>query len=612
VLSTFEHVGELLDRVTRLAREEPSAFSRERPDLSAYEARMLLALVDRLRARMLDALGLLGVAPPAPTVSARWSAITAIGFADIALAELSETSLRGYGRLDPATAAVLAGLVGDLRALVERATTLLRAKPRAELAERIATVPEPAGQVLREVLDIADAHGLLDVYGYLEAIAERATSPVADVGVFGRVNSGKSSLINALVGAPLVPVGATPATAVAVRIERGEPRLRAHYADGRVEELALDELPELATERANPGNRKGVSWLDVHVPQAPEGVRLIDTAGVVAAPTLTSASTYSWLPRCNVALVLAAAGTAAGVEERSLVRSLEAAGVEFVVLLSKCDLVAETERTQALSYVRAELSGSLARPVIEVHPVSTAEGAHQGLEWLRHGVLEPLVAERGRSVRDLLDRRLHHLVDLVEASLAGRSARALEESLALRRTLGDAAPEVERLTGELAGSGPALVEACAEVVSAAWRHRRSAAAALREVMIACLNDALARVRGQVESARRTAIEELAPEGAGLPPLPDPSALAGLDELRPPKLLAGPLRSVAAKRRVRRLAPVLDDLLRSYAEKLRRWSDASLDQATELAGGSASLEGGERSLGHLHRILDSSPGREDSA
>jgi hypothetical protein len=46
----------------------------------------------------------------------------------------------------------------------------------------------------------------------IPAAAERSGAGTIDIGIFGRFRSGKSSLINALVGAPLLPTGATPVT----------------------------------------------------------------------------------------------------------------------------------------------------------------------------------------------------------------------------------------------------------------------------------------------------------------------------------------------------------------------------------------------------------------
>ena len=41
--------------------------------------------------------------------------------------------------------------------------------------------------------------------------------------ILGEVNHGKSSLINALVGRDLVPIGVTPTTSCVIRIRRGAP-----------------------------------------------------------------------------------------------------------------------------------------------------------------------------------------------------------------------------------------------------------------------------------------------------------------------------------------------------------------------------------------------------
>ena len=312
VRATFAHVSELLDGIARVAREDLSAFSKERPDLSPYESRMLLSFVGQLRAAMLDGLRQLGVAPPEPTVSARWSAVTALTFIDIALSELRPQALRGYGGLDADNAELMGAVTAELQALVSRFLDLLRGSGYADLEAQVGSVGGPAGEVLRGALAAAREHELVELYPEIAALAERATSPAADVGVFGRISSGKSSLINALVAAPVLPVGATPVTALPLRVERGEAEVLVRFATGRTERHPVESVARFAAESENPGNRLGVTALKVRAPSAPEGIRFLDTPGVGAYTTPTTASAFAWLPRCDLGLVLIAAGDATG------------------------------------------------------------------------------------------------------------------------------------------------------------------------------------------------------------------------------------------------------------------------------------------------------------
>ena len=104
-----------------------------------------------------------------------------------------------------------------------------------------------------------------------------------EVALFGRVSSGKSSLLNALLGSDVLPVGVNPITAVPTKLRYG-PELRAGvaYGDGRSRLIDMDELARLVTEQGNPGNLQNIVRAIVELPSArlSEGILLVDTPGL--------------------------------------------------------------------------------------------------------------------------------------------------------------------------------------------------------------------------------------------------------------------------------------------------------------------------------------------
>ncbi len=448
VTSTFAHTSELVDGIARLAREDLSAFSKERADLSAYESRMLLAFVAELRAALLEALGRLDIPLPEPAISARWSALTALTFIDIALSELQPATLRRYGALDAASAESVKRVAAELRARLAPARELLRGSGYGDLETRLEAVPEPTAETLRAVLSLARDHELVELYPEIAALAERATSSMVDVGIFGRTSSGKSSLINALVGAPALPVGATPVTALPLRVEQGEAGVLVRFAGGRTERHPLEAVAGFAAEEENPGNRLGVASLEIWVPTAPARIRFLDTPGVASRVTATTALPFAWLARCDLGLVLVAAGSALDEEDLALLAGLSSAGVEWRLLLSKADLLSEAELERSLAYLAGEAARALGGAVPAVLPVSTAAGLDPTLEPLRAEVLEPLAW--ARSPGDRLAGRLAHLEERAAAALVAR--RAAERAAAGPETAEDGSDRARRGS---AGAGDA-------------------------------------------------------------------------------------------------------------------------------------------------------------
>lgn len=73
--------------------------------------------------------------------------------------------------------------------------------------------------------------------------------------VVGEFKRGKTTFVNALLGAPVLPTAAIPLTSIVTAVTWGpEPRAEVRFSDGRVRTVRPDELPRYITERENPGN----------------------------------------------------------------------------------------------------------------------------------------------------------------------------------------------------------------------------------------------------------------------------------------------------------------------------------------------------------------------
>src|SRR5205823_11006938 len=76
-------------------------------------------------------------------------------------------------------------------------------------------------RLLSEIERIITAHGLVEFRGTLGMLLDRVEGAAFEVGVFGRVSSGKSSLLNYILQTDVLPIGVTPVTAIPTRISHG-------------------------------------------------------------------------------------------------------------------------------------------------------------------------------------------------------------------------------------------------------------------------------------------------------------------------------------------------------------------------------------------------------
>lgn len=237
----------------------------------------------------------------------------------------------------------------------------------ADLAARLDRLQNTPGEAeLVRLLDrITIGHDLAEFRPPLAGLTERLESPRFEVALFGRVSSGKSSLLNRLLDTRVLPVGVNPITAVPTRIVFGrEPSFSASFVDGRTLRFPIGELVRYASEEFNPANEQGVIKLTVALPspRLGNGLVLVDTPGLGALATAGAAETVSYLPQCDLGILLVSAASPLDQEDLNTIHALSQAAIPVLVLLSKADLL-------SAEYARREILNHLGLK-IGVHPVS--------------------------------------------------------------------------------------------------------------------------------------------------------------------------------------------------------------------------------------------------
>ena len=145
-----------------------------------------------------------------------------------------------------------------------------------------ATTSGAVEQLARELAALARSSGLAEAAAAVEDELRRGDSGVARVVVVGEANRGKSSLVNALLGADeLSPVAPDVATSCHIVIRAGD-RTRAilHRRDGGREELTLADIPDVATAAGSRSHEAKAVEVTLDSPLLRRGLTLIDTPGV--------------------------------------------------------------------------------------------------------------------------------------------------------------------------------------------------------------------------------------------------------------------------------------------------------------------------------------------
>jgi hypothetical protein len=129
-----------------------------------------------------------------------------------------------------------------------------------------------------------------------QRLADRIATQRFHIAVLGDFKRGKSTLVNALIGQPLLPSGVVPLTTVATEVHFGSEQTTVFFADGRRRIVAPDALGDYVTERGNPSNIKRVDRVEVGVDavSGAPGLVLVDTPGIALVNQHNDAYGFPW------------------------------------------------------------------------------------------------------------------------------------------------------------------------------------------------------------------------------------------------------------------------------------------------------------------------------
>jgi GTP-binding protein EngB required for normal cell division len=488
LLSNARYADQLLSDVEAIliASESKSIFPKYVPDVSPAQVKLIRNYITRFRDQLGRVMDGLGIVHQGPGFGSIHSIRVTLTFVRIAVQEMAPHYLEGYGKLRESAAPQLQGLCAELEGLLERMGGFLAEGSTADLQARLQRLQQTAGGVeLLQLLDriIAD-RGLVELRPRLSMIAERLESHRFEIAVFGRVSSGKSSLLNHILQTTVLPVGVNPITAVPTRLIHGrEALLTVSFADRRVERLPIARLPEFVSEVHNPANVKGVVRLIVELPsdRLRSGLGFVDTPGLGSLATAGAEETLAYLPQCDLGVVLISAGNPLNDEDLSTIRLLYEAAIPVKVLMSKADLLTPSDLDSALAYTAGQIRAQLGFE-ISVHPVSTANSHALLLEQWFARELAPLSEKHQELAQASIRRKTGALREAVEAALRAKLNKAettrgsqKEDLVAVERELREAAGKLEearvfclRASDEIRGLTPYALNEAANALLEAW------------------------------------------------------------------------------------------------------------------------------------------------
>ena len=315
--------------------------------------------------------------------------------------------------------------------------------------------------LLAELHRLADLAGAIGMKTLRADLVETRIPKLEDerfhLVVLGEFNHGKSTFVNALLGADVLPTGITPTTAAINHVVWAvHPRARAVLHDGK--EVSLD--PKTLTDwvTVDGSHAAEVRFVEVGWPAEllEDKVTLVDTPGVNDLNEQRAEITYEYVPRADAVIFLLDAGQALKESERAFLASriLERSKERLIFVVGKIDLLTPPELADVTAYVREHLGRLVDDPpifAVSARRHLAGDTAGSGMAPLTEHLARTLTDDRGRVLLD---------------NAAGdglRAAAYLKQNLGVKRralelTLGELEDRVGKVRAQLAATRESLAK----------------------------------------------------------------------------------------------------------------------------------------------------------
>jgi len=499
------YVDQLLSDMENILNISASkaAFPKYIPDISPAQRRTIEDYIARIRAQLGRILDGQGIPVQEPQIPAARGVRAALGAIEIAVEELKPKYMRGYGEVPAGIALELNGIVGELEGLVSHVVRFLSEAPEADHQARLQRLEQTSDELglLAALEQVVARRGMVEFRTTIGSILDRLEDHSFEIAVFGRVSSGKSSLLDAILETSVLPVGITPITAVPTRVAYGpSPRVTVRFAERPAEICDVSRLAEFATEQLNPGNRKNVARIQVELPspRLQGGVSFMDTPGLGSLATAGATETIAYLPKCDLGVVLIDSASTLTPDDLRTIAALLEAAVPVEVLLSKSDLLSPQDCARMARYAKEHLDSEF-RMDLPVRSLSVLPAHRASLDQWFAERIAPL-CEKSREMKTAsVKRKIGALRDSVAAALQAR----LDRARGISGDRGEKARSVEaRLraaTGRIEEMRPVCERACMRILELREDALREAAARLLACGQMGAQDASAEVRAALNS-----------------------------------------------------------------------------------------------------------------
>lgn len=239
-----------------------------------------------------------------------------------------------------------------LRCLEKRFRNVMKIEELNESIEWVTQQKEKMAALMRELPNMGALSGPMPMY---EDALNSLKHHVSNIAFCGKVNSGKSTLLNAVMGRSVLPTADRPLSSRIVEIENcaeGEENVTLVLFDGSERTFAgIAALEKFAVEQGSEVSEvEGVELdnimlirLRCHMAGFPEGIRLVDTPGIAASYETHGLLTFRYLKKAHAVVYVLKSDTPVMKADEPFLKEVVGAN-KNIIFVQSCAEIYDDER----------------------------------------------------------------------------------------------------------------------------------------------------------------------------------------------------------------------------------------------------------------------------
>ena len=258
---------------------------------------------------------------------------------------------------------------------------------------------------------LAEEEAVSGEFSRAENLRRKLQEKDMTVAVIGQFKRGKSAVANSILGDRILPVGIVPITSAVTKVAYGDKKAEVCFENGRVEEVAFEDLHIYISEQENKNNELEIKEVILHSPSEflSEGLTFVDTPGVGSFHKNNTEVAYDHMKESDAVIFLLSVDSPINQIEIDFLKNAREFAARFYFAVNKVDTVSPEELNTYLEYCEMVLSQLMGEKDINIFPVSAKTG--EGMEGLKNAIISDLRVNPKKIMEDSTSKKLYDLIN---------------------------------------------------------------------------------------------------------------------------------------------------------------------------------------------------------